>query len=346
MQVTKTGIRRFGNYTIIGILLAFLLLSQNLSISAQKKPPVLETDRESLSAFNRQAISGLIRDYENNVVKPDTESQEIARQLRNRLIAIGVDQTDAYFFKYLKNERQRREWLQFLLDFLEIGTATAISITNGERAKTVISEGLGALQASRTSLNRNFKLLERQIIINQMVADRGEILTVILAKRNSGVVNYSWEDARADLRTYFNAGTLDSAIARLSATTGKAADLAEAKVRRFKNEPIIGPPNPAQITSSRNAEDLKLAIEAALDSNSNTKKEAALKSLKNIVKKLEENEEIRNRMITAGISPAPDDPQKIHDELVAIATLLTQINRRDLVKKIDDAYIEFGKLEQ
>ncbi len=344
MQVIETGSKGFIHYPIIYVLLVFIGLSQVLSVSAQKKPPLLGTKDTDPSAFNAGTISDLQQKYNSNALANDSASQESARQIRNRLIAIGMEQTDAYFFMYLRNERHRREWVQFLLDFLEIGTATAISITNGARAKTVISEGLGALQASRTSLNKNFKLSERQILINQMVADRGEILVLILGKLERGVSTYPWEAARSDLRNYFDAGTLDSALSRLSATTGKAAEESEAKVRRFKGKKIIGPPTPDQVTSSRTAEDNKSALEDAVDGD-DAKKAAALVSLKKIVKKLEDTEEIRDRMITIGISPAPDDPKKIFDGLITIATDLTNDNRRDLVKKIDDAFSEFGKLE-
>lgn len=343
MQVNEIGSKSLIHYTIVFALLLFIGLTQILSISAQKKPPLLETRDNDLSAFDKSAVEALQTGYNTNVVKSDAPSQELARQYRNRLIAVGIEQTDAYFIRYLKNDRQKREWLQFLLDFLEIGAATAIGITNGERAKTVISEGLGALQASRTSLNKNFKLLERQIIINQMVADRGEILALILERLDRGVTLYPWEAARSDLRNYFNAGTLDNALTRLSATTGKAADDAEVKVRRFKGLRIVSASTRAQSEASRSAEENKSALEDAVDDES--KKAAALAALKKVVGKLEEDEEIIDLMKAKGISPAPDDGKKIFEALIEISVEQLRNDRRDLVMKIDKAFAEFGKLQ-
>lgn len=325
------------------VFLLFIVTVFSMAAMAQKKPPLLQTTDNELSAFSIQNVKELQTNYNNTVLLATNEGQQLARQYRNRLVAIGIDQTDGYFFNYLKNDRTKRVWLQFLLDFLEIGAATAINITNGERAKDVIAEGLGALQASRTSLNKNFKLLERQILINQMITDRNEILAIILGKLDRGVEAYPWEAARADLRTYFNAGTLDGALSRLSATTGKTAEESERKVRKFKDKKIVSQLTPEQRKASKDAEENKGKLEDAVEKDPNSP--AALTALKKIVETLSENSELLDQMKLEGIFPAPDDAKKIFDGLIQIAVEQRQNDRNDLVKIIDDAFKKSGKME-
>lgn len=327
----------------LGILaLAFYFgLSLPTDAAAQKLPPLLKRGDTENSAFNKETIKTLETGYNENVKDSATDKQELARQYRNRLIAVGIEQTDAYFFNYQKNSRRKREWLQFLLDFLEIGAATAISITNGERAKTLIADGLGALQASRTSLNKNFKLLERQILLNQMAADRATVLELILKRLDQNAIDYPWEAARSDVRNYFNAGTLDSALTSLSVKTGKAAENAEAKVRRFKGK-ILSSATPLDKKAAENADAIKTELEDALDAG--TKKVEVLKNLKEIVVKLEADPEISKLLKDKELSSASNDSQFIYDTLTEIIAEQTEDNNRNLVRRINQAFIDTGKL--
>src|SRR5436309_4835381 len=172
MKTKNIDSKWFFHRAAIFVLLLFILISQTTNIKAQKLPSMLDTGSTDPSAFNIESITELKKQYDTKVQGSSDAEREAARQLRNRLVGIGIDQIDALFFDKLKSDRKKIRLVQFILDFLEIGAATAISLTNGERAKSVISEGLGALQSSRTSLNKNFQLLERQILINKMEAGR------------------------------------------------------------------------------------------------------------------------------------------------------------------------------
>ena len=200
MKTDHLGSQWFFRSTSVFALLVSILVTQITTIQAQKLPPILDTGSTDPSAFDIESVRKIKADYDGKVVSTNPADRELAKQSRNRLIGIGREQVDAMFFGYIKKDRKKRALFQFLLDFLEIGAATAIGITNGERAKTVISEGLGAVQAGRTSLNKNFQLLERQILINKMAADRAAILTTILSKRDLDVVQYPWEDCPCRLK--------------------------------------------------------------------------------------------------------------------------------------------------
>jgi hypothetical protein len=321
-------------------LILLILLSLTKNVDAQKLPPIFSANPTDPSAFNIESIRSIKAAYDQKVSGTSEADREAAKQLRNRLIGIGREEVDAMFFGYLKSDRKNRERLQFLLDFLEIGTAAAISITRGERAKTVISDGLGALQASRTSLNKNFQLLGRQVLINKMEANRATLLTTILNKRNLDAVQYPWEDARADLRAYRDAGTLDSALSSLNSDVGKQKTDAEEKLREVKDKPITAAATPDDLAATRGAFEVENKLEA--DLSDKTKKDSALKVLHKIVDKLGEDKEVSELLKAKDISSTTDDGMKIITALDDIKRHAIIFSRRDLARKINLVIIEVG----
>lgn len=327
-------------YFVVWFLIICAVFVNANTINAQKLTPLLKTSENDLSAFNVEQLKTLIKDYNTKSVSPDEATREEARLIRNRLIATGIDQIDANFNNFQRKDRKKREWLQFLLDFLEIGASTAISITNGERAKSLISEGLGALQGSRTSLNKNFKLLERQIIINKMVADRAKILALILGKLNEDVSQYPWESARSDLRNYFNAGTIDSALSNLSTSTGKEAFDAEENVRFIKGQPLTTAATSTDRDLAKNSRPIKDALKKNLGDES--KKADALAKLQKIVKILEEDTDIRKLLQDKDVTSSTDNGIKIYEALRDIIDDQSSRGKRNIVGKINKAFIDVG----
>ena len=327
---------------ITGVIFVCVLITGASTARAQHLPPILDTGSSDPSAFDIQAIKDLVAEYKNNnVAAPSDIQKEKAKLARNRLIGIGREQVDAMFYGYIKKDRKQRAIIQFVLDFLEIGAASAIAITNGERAKNIISEGLGALQATRTSLNKNFQLLERQILINKMAADRATILTDIFDKRDLDAGQYSWEDARADLRAYRNAGTIDGALINLSSDVGRQKEAAEDKLREVKDKPITGPATEADKTAAKSALDVRNGLRKDLADPAPATQAAALKTLQKIVEKLlEADKQIADLLNAKNVSPTTTNGTEILNALRDTNTTLTILNRRDLVRKVNEITVE------
>jgi hypothetical protein len=204
--------------TMIILGLCVCLLSSSLTMG-QKTPDIFKTDQAgSTSAMNKGYVNSLETAYTNAASTP-----EVQKLIRNRLIYIGVEQIDTVFNDYRKKSRKRTDLLNFLFDFLEIGISTTIGIINGERAKSVLAEALTGFKGSRTAANKNFHLMETQILFNKMVTNRSKTLVIIYKKLNEDTVSYPWERARSDLRNYFFAGTFDDALNSLSIDTGAEA---------------------------------------------------------------------------------------------------------------------------
>jgi hypothetical protein len=335
----KTELNKLQRPLGLVFIIVLILFSQTICVQGQKLPPILKEGSGDPSAFDIESIRAIKAEYDRKALSTSDADRAAAKLLRNRLIAIGREQVDAMFNGYIKHDRKRRQLIQFVLDFLEIGAAAAITLTNGERARTVISEGLGMLQASRTSLNKNFQLLERQVLINKMAADRATILTSILGKRDLEVSQYSWEDARADLRTYRDAGTIDGALINLSSEVGQQKEEAEEKLREVTDKPITAAATEADETSAREA--LKVRNDLRKDLADPATQAATLKTLQTIVEKLQaEDKQIADLLKAKKVSPATTDGGAILEALRQIREELTILNRRDLVRKVNQITVQ------
>lgn len=218
-------------------------------VQAQNTPKIFKTDQAaSTAATNMTYVNSLESQY---IAATDPEQKKL---LRNRLIYIAVEQVDTEFNAYRKKSRKRNDLLQFLFDFLEIGATTTISVIRGERAKSVLGEALTGFKAARISANKNFRLLETQILFNKMVANRAKKLDLIYNKLNQDVVSYPWERARSELKEYFFAGTIDDALNSLSIDTGAEASEATAKVETLKIKTL------AQLEAATTCDDNREAL--------------------------------------------------------------------------------------
>jgi hypothetical protein len=191
-----------------------MLLTSTVA-QAQKQPPLLKSETDAEKGYVNQLI--------NAYAAAETTNPDQALLIRNKLIYTGVEQIDIVFNQYRKNSRKRNDLLQFLFDFLEIAMSSTAAVINGERAKSVLNEVLTGFKGVHTAANKDFRLLEAQIVFNKMVANRAKVLTAIYEKLNDDVRSYPWEKARTDLRDYFFAGTMDDALSSLNVDTGSEA---------------------------------------------------------------------------------------------------------------------------
>lgn len=260
---------RFASLTTPIVLCLCVCLLATSVVQAQKTPKIFTTEQaNSTASTNLSYVNALEGEYRNA-----TDPVE-KKLLRNRLIYIGVEQIDTEFNAFRKNSRKRNDLLQFLFDFLEIGVSTTISVINGERAKTVLAEALTGFKGTRTAVNKNFRLMETQILFNKMVANRAKRLELIYGKLNQDSDSYPWERARTELKDYFYAGTIDEALNSLSIDTGAEATVATAKVERLKIKTLD------QLTSAVTCDKNRIALFAKAKAGD----AAALTKLKEAVK--------------------------------------------------------------
>lgn len=221
MIVSPRSVKVLSLFIVIVVVFGFCL-----ETPAQKKPTALDK-KSPLSAFNKQEYVEIASRYKGNPSKGD----------RDRLIFKAVSEIDMNFRSYQRNRRIGRDTLEIFFDVLEAGAVAATSITNGIRAKSIINDGLAMLKGSRTSINKNLRLLELQVLFSRMRADRAIVMQRILTNIKKDDGDYPFERALVDIVDYYIAGTMDNALAGLANETGKKADAEEVRLENIKKRP-------------------------------------------------------------------------------------------------------------
>lgn len=155
------------------------------------------------------------------------ESADITtkRLIRDEMLLRLKRNIDALYHDFERDLFIHRATSNILADFTELATAGATSITNGERAKTILAVALTAFKGGRKSIDQNlFRERTTEILISRMRASRSRIEAEITESRPAGADVYTLDDALGHLVDYFYAGTLQNALQELAQQAGKEAD--------------------------------------------------------------------------------------------------------------------------
>lgn len=326
------------------LLLAIALFSSVLM--AQKKPTTLklDVDTDDLQLCGSSSISNsqfcvLFRSYYS---KLNSGNFAGAQADRNEMIEIVRGQVDI-FYKQRKDGRSSKiRVFSSVLDFLRIGGELAVTIMNGERAKTIVGAALGGLNSGQSAFNKNFQILQTQVLINKMNANRAEIMTEIQTKKALEPGDYSWYSAKNDLRRYLFAGTFDNALDTLVIESGEDVKTAERTLKIVEARAIVPAATVGQLVNARTARDAKNAIRNALNSGDDIQIQAATVKLQNVMDDLDEDDDLNALFTREGISKTTADGQEIFDKLQLLIEELPETNGRkgrELVDKINQAFI-------
>lgn len=148
-----------------------------------------------------------------------------ATKYRNRIVDRLKSAIDSNYNEFENQLFTGRATANVLFDIVDFGAGVATTITNGERAKSIISAALTGFKGGRKSIDENF-FRERTtaVIISQMQASRAHIETDMLKNMNDNdATGYSLDAALGELIDYFYAGTLQKGIQELAQQTGQKA---------------------------------------------------------------------------------------------------------------------------
>jgi hypothetical protein len=107
-------------------------------------------------------------------------------------------------------------------DAVGMGLTAAATVLGGQEIKTILSATATGTQGTRISITKNY-LREKttEVLLTAMRATRREKANLILEKMAKlSVVDYTLEEARVDLTSYFYAGSLQDALLVVTAETG------------------------------------------------------------------------------------------------------------------------------
>jgi hypothetical protein len=148
-----------------------------------------------------------------------------ARRIRDATIHNLIRIVDYNYFEFENDIYLRRASGSVLADIIDDSANFAATITNGERAKTIINAALIAFRSGRKSANLNFfREQTGEILITNMQTSRNRVLATILTQlRDQDVFDYSLEAALGDLIKYFFAGSLPRALQELQQNTSNTS---------------------------------------------------------------------------------------------------------------------------
>lgn len=143
-----------------------------------------------------------------------TDNQKVV--FRNKMVYGIMAEIDYVFYDYETKLYLDQGTFKVGGDFVELGLSSASTITNGARAKTVLSGILSGVSGVNLSIDKNFFRQQTvQAISISMEANRDRIKNIILQQLTKDAASYPFSAARADLIRYFFAGTLPSGLQQL-----------------------------------------------------------------------------------------------------------------------------------
>lgn len=341
MKIKCLDYKRLFHLMSFSILCLLIFSLGSGTTIAQKKPTSLKLDVDSddkqicsNSSIKDSQFCDFYEAYHNDGATADKK-----KAARNEMIELVRGQVDTYYKMRKDGRRTKIKWLQTLFDFLEVGAATAISIMNGERAKTVVGAALNGFQGGRTALNRNFEILQTQALINQMNSDRARIMTEIVGNLDKPASEYSWYAAKNDLRRYLLAGTFNNALDNLVEETGSDAAQAERNLRIVEKRKILREISAEAADRADKAFRIINDLEKALKDNAT--RENATKALRKIFAELDDDK--FKRFFTDNGITATSEGAKILAALKILIGNLADEDDEDSLEKVENKIIEFGK---
>lgn len=213
--------------------LLFLLGSLIFATGCPKyRPKVDFNNPSSLVAKVNKRFADWQTQYHAAVGRKDFDR---AKTLRNDLLEEALPYIDEAYMDFITGLQSGRDRDNFLLDLVELGTAGAIGITNGERPIQIMGVALTAFRGGRRSADLNFyKEQSTPILINKMDGNRAKVRATILSREKDPVDVYPIGAAMSDIVDYYNAGTLVRAFTELSKDTAVQTKQSEDNVQRLK----------------------------------------------------------------------------------------------------------------
>jgi hypothetical protein len=173
-----------------------------------------------------------------------TASGSEAARLRDKMVYGLLAEIDQVYYDYESKLFLDHGAFGVASDVVQLGFGAGATITNGARAKTILSALLTGTTGTSLSIDKNlFKQQTVQAITSSMRSERDRIKTIILQQLSQDTVKYPFQAARADLIRYFFAGTLANGLQQLQQQAGteaqtQQANLATTQVRNITDTDV------------------------------------------------------------------------------------------------------------
>ncbi len=233
--------------TLFFVLLCIVAFATGCPKSTPVRPEVItkiaeyemaQLDKDTAN-YECAANNGQIFDEKSLSYKPcgaNTEKSANPRQIRNQVIYRLLRITDYNYFQFENDLYVKRASGSVLADVIDTGANLAATISNGERAKTIINASIIAFRGGRKSASIHyFQEQTADVLITKMQTARNRVLAEMLIQmRDNDIDNYPLDAALGDVIKYFYAGTLPRALQELKQDASVAAQIAKNDVLKIE----------------------------------------------------------------------------------------------------------------
>jgi hypothetical protein len=327
-----------------------LLCIAILTTACPKTTPVKPEVVTKIATYQIAQLDNHLASYEcaaNGCPQGDPIDLIKAQRIRNAAIYSLIRVTDYNYFQFENDLYVKRASGSFLADAIDMGANLAATITNGERAKTIINASLIAFRGGRKSASIHyFQEQTADVLITKMQTARNRVLADILKQlRDNDISSYPLDAALGDVIKYFYAGTLPRALQELKIDTSLDAQKAQDEVRRVRDLPERGLVTKEirddAVTASKNLTTLLIALDTV------DEKVAALDRLKAIIKDLEQDVGLKTDLTAKQVSSTTGDGKKIIKALKDLRRDKSDAdNGEEALRKINNSIVKFGKLSK
>src|SRR5271165_6860979 len=197
-----------------------------------KDPPPIDETTGTRATNGTYTLDQFKKDFDeyNKRMPPDkpnptADDLAAATALRNRMVYGVLAEIDYVYHNYEMSLFMNEGSFRVATDILALGLGVASTISNGERAKTVLSAALTGFTGATLSIDKNFFRQQTvQALISSMQAGRDQTKNLILQRLSEPDTTYPFQAARSDMTAYFFAGTLPGALQHLNQTAAAKAD--------------------------------------------------------------------------------------------------------------------------
>ncbi len=195
-------------------LLLLTIASCSRQIRGPVVPKILGAPLYNLAQYN----------YDLQIYRALNSDAPKAAELRNRIVHGIMADVEYNYRVYEGTLFIDRAKFNVGSDLLELGLATAGTLSSVNYTKTILSTLLSAGAGARISADKNFfreKAIES--VINSMQSRRNRVEHMILSQLAKPVFDYPLEMAIKDVREYFFAGTLEGGLTEMSQQSAASA---------------------------------------------------------------------------------------------------------------------------
>jgi hypothetical protein len=183
------------------------------------------------------------------------------RQWRDTIIAGCIEQVDGRYSEFVNGLHEQSVSVNLGLDLAALALTSGAAIASKTAANALSAASTGVIGANAAFNKDIFYQKTLPAIVAQMVASRADAYKDIRTSEQSDETVYTLVDAQHDIRNYEFAGTIDGAIAKITAAAQQSTDASNNTVQALFVAEIVDAP--AQTRKAKLAQYVKSLTQPA-----------------------------------------------------------------------------------